>query len=378
MTSISVELVNLRAQPTRAHAALLLLVGACLCKLLRALRAAPLCVVLALFLQGAALSEPRIVVEPPDQEIVTLLESAFELPANSDDLEPSAFRDLLRIQRDRMNALLRGLGYYAADTVVLIRGAPVDLDAPSGGATVEGVPTDELTFVATTGPVYRVRSFRVFHGAPDVQPPSEVAGVIGLPATAEIFAIVESDWRTFMRDVGHPFAIGIKRVVTEDDSARVVDVELTVEAGPVVRFGNVRFLGVSHTDRALLQASVGFSPGERYREPALWELRSALERLPGIDEVKIRLAPFPDDQAMYPVIVTLVETPRPDVPLPLKDVLGVVLLSGAAVSVSIVQVSRARRADASRWTAHWYAIVIGLLLIAGGVFAALRVLSLLD
>jgi hypothetical protein len=345
----------------------------------RAVRIVVAVLVVACMSGGAAWATERVVVRADDSgQLAGLLDQTLNMPADTiGDPRSAEFVDRARIERDRLTDVLRGLGYYAGEVEVRVGDAPLfsDLAATDAGVQDAGA----VTFVATPGPVYRIRSFRMVQVGPagDAQPANPVDDVVGLPATAETLANVEERWRSLMRDVGHPFADGIKRSVVPDHAAQVVDVVLEVALGPVVRLGQVRFLGLLHIDPEQLRPLVSFKPGERYQAEKLLALQTALEQQPQIESATVHLSAMADASGSHPVTVTVVETPVKGPAGPIDGLIGIAVLGAAATSVAVVQVSRARTGDASPWRSHWYFYLIAVLLVVSGAMVGLRVMQFL-
>lgn len=346
----------------------------------RTARAMTLALLAACVYHGGALAAGNVSVrgEGDNSQIVNLLERSLNPQADaSGDPQSAEFRDRMAIERDRLIAVLHGLGYYGAEVEVRIGDVPLPLDSPA--AETAGIDAGAVSFVATPGPVYLVRSFRLVaaEDAADPEAGTMVEDVVGLPAMGETLAIVEADWRSVMQQVGHAFAGGVERHVAADDSARMVDVVLEVDQGPLVRLGNVRFVGLLHTDPEALRALVSFQPGERYQAEKLFALREALETQPLIESVRVNLSSATDDSGLHPVTVTIVERPVEGPGTPLDGLIGIAVLGASAISVAGVQVARARSGDSSPWSAHWYFYGIAALLAASAAMVGLRLFQFL-
>lgn len=357
---------NAGAPVRRARDLLRLIVARCL-------NAGFVAVIALAAMAGAGAAAERVVVRDGDGSgvIARTLEETLNLPADAvGDTGSPEFIAEAAMESERLEAVLRGYGYYAADVQALVNRVPVPDVAEPG----ESGP---VTFVATLGPLYHIGSFHLLAEGAPVSAGNARPDVVGQPATAEILTNLEAEWRGLMRDVGYPFAEGAKRRVTRDDTARTIDVTVEGRLGPLVRLGPVRFIGALATSPATLAAAVPFQPGERYRAQNVQALEAAVAALPSIEKVWVRVSPVPGDDGLHPVTVTVAEVASRQPDRPLDGMIGMGVLGAAALSVAAVQLARARTGDAAPWRSHWSFYLIAFLLAASAAMAAMRIAQFL-
>jgi translocation and assembly module TamA len=115
-------------------------------------------------------------------------------------------------------------------------------------------------------------------------------------ARAESVVKAQSALLLYLADRSYPFAKVTNRRVVVDHAARTMRVEVTVDRGREVRFGDVRIKGAPGVDRGLVRRRVVWQKGAEYRSAPLRETRQALFALGVFSSVRIS----PDENRIGP------------------------------------------------------------------------------
>ena len=105
----------------------------------------------------------------------------------------------------------------------------------------------------------------------------------------------------------------VEGVVLADRARAEAVIRLTVELGPLTRFGEVEVRGVPPGLEGAVAARVGFAAGDRYRPAALDDARAALYGLGRF--ALVRVEPDRDDDEVVDVTITVAEAARHDLRL---------------------------------------------------------------
>jgi hypothetical protein len=277
------------------------------------------------------------------------LSSTIDLPAATlQGTTPAQVLGLIRTDRDRLAAALRGFGFYEGQVEVLLNGEPLDTEADTTRKLQKAFDQGQVAilYVPTYGPAYRIRSVRVVTEREGTEQVLCDVGcpfadqVSGKPATVSSLAQIEADWLSRQRQTGSALDAVIDRTISPDSATKTVDVTLAIEMQPQARLGPVHFQGLQRIDPDALQRYVPFRPGDQYRPALLEHLRAVLDQSSLFRTIHIDLAP-PDESGLRPVTVSLVERPQPPPQFPLLDVLGVGVFVATALVLATNLLARA-------------------------------------
>ncbi|HYD07612.1 MAG TPA: autotransporter assembly complex family protein, partial [Reyranella sp.] len=219
-------------------------------------------------------------------------------------------------RRIRVAGALRSKGYYDGRVTATVAGQPVD--EPAALDAIEQRPETEtitFTFDVATGPIYRVVDLAI-------QGPADIVGYPGLdrkkltlepgkPADAATIIATEDEILGQVRDRGYALATVTRREVLIDHATREARVTFTVDSGPTVRMGRVRFSGTEKVDTTYLQKRVPFEEGEIYAPAKVNALRDRLTSLGVFNSVRIKEAKSLDERGELPIDVEVTDrSPR--------------------------------------------------------------------
>jgi hypothetical protein len=161
-----------------------------------------------------------------------------------------------------------------------------------------------------------------------------------------------------------------------DAVSRDVTVLLTVDEGPQVKLGTLRFRGLWRNNPESLNRSLPYQAGDSYQPELLDRLRAALQRLPYFQSVRVELAAAPEASGLYPVTVTVVEKPPDPQRLALSSTIGAITLGLTAMMLAVSQLAAV--AALPFWQRHAGQVHAGIwgLLIASALLALQRFLDL--
>ncbi len=113
-----------------------------------------------------------------------------------------------------------------------------------------------------------------------------------------------------LREAGHAFAgsVAIDAVASRRDAT--LDVTFVIDAGPLVRLGELQPTGLDTTKPGLLATLKTWSDGAVYRPATLDRLRTRLRATGIFDGIGVELARQPDESGNFPVNLQLVEAKR--------------------------------------------------------------------
>lgn len=321
-------------------------------------------------------------------DIDSALQNSLNLSATaSRDWQATQALDQMRIDRDRLNALLRAFGLYQGRIDVLVNERPLALDRPDAALALQSAFNDgsvRILFVPTFGPVYRIRSVRVTRGTgPDAETQTLSDAESGLPeqvggrlAMAETMARIEGTWLLRQKETGHALARVVNRTVSPDADSPAVDVTLAVDEGPELKLGPVQFKGLQRIDPDSLEQYVPFRSGDSYRPALIDRLRTTLQHLPFFQSVRVDLAATPDASGLLPVTISVVEKPPGTRQLLLSGLMGAVIFGLSAAMLALSQLAAA--GTRGLWERHGRQVraATWILLIASALLGLQRLLYL--
>jgi translocation and assembly module TamA len=233
-----------------------------------------------------------------DDALRALLSEVSETRRLIDRPPPSLTRLRRRAEDDRahLERALRSEGYYDATIDVSI-----DPDAE---------PVN-VVFRVDPGPRYRLREVAIEVSPPDADvalPSLEELGIApGTPAVAQTILDAETTLVEQARARGYALAeVGERRAVVDHD-ADAMDLTLRLNAGPLVRFGDIEVTGLDEVERDFVERRLPWQPGELITSERLAEGQRLLRETDLFSTIRTRLGETPDAAGRLPVTVIVNE-----------------------------------------------------------------------
>lgn len=233
-----------------------------------------------------------------DQALRGLLQEVSETRRLVDRPPPSLTRLRRRAEDDRarLQRALRSEGYY---------GAAIDLSIDAAAEPVH------IVFQVDPGPQYRLRDVAIEVAPPEADLPlpsrQELGIAPGTPAVAQTILDAETRLVEQARTRGHALADAGDRRAIVDHDADAMDLTLRLEAGPLVRFGEIEVAGLEEVEREVVERRLPWRQGELITSERLAEGQRALRETDLFSTIRTRLGTTPDDEGRLPVTVVVTE-----------------------------------------------------------------------
>jgi translocation and assembly module TamA len=233
-----------------------------------------------------------------DDALRELLNEVSETRRLIDRPPPSLTRLRRRAEEDRahLQRALRSEGYYDAT---------IDISIDPEAKPVK------VVFQVDPGPRYRLREVAIEVTPPDADlplPSLEELGIApGSPAVAQTILDAETRLVDQARASGHALAAAGERRAVVDHDADAMDLTLRVNAGPLVRFGEIEVTGLDKVGRDFVERRLPWRPGELITSERLAEGQRALRDTDLFSTIRTRLGEIPDAAGRLPVTVMVNE-----------------------------------------------------------------------
>lgn len=233
-----------------------------------------------------------------DEALRELLNEVSETRRLVERPPPSLTRLRRRAEDDRarLQQALRSEGYYDATIDISI------------DAEVEPV---DVVFQVAPGPRYRLRDVAIEVAPPDADlplPNREELGIApGTPAVAQTILDAETRLVNLARARGYALAEAGERRAVVDHDADAMDLTLRVDAGGLVRFGDIEVTGLKEVERDFVERRLPWQPGELITTERLAEGQRALRDSELFSTIRTRLGQTPDAEGRLPVTVIVTE-----------------------------------------------------------------------
>ncbi len=270
-------------------------------------------------------------LESAARDVSILDQTRAEAPVAGDELARRIEADVPRI-----TDALWARGYYAADVTIQIgsvaaRNGAVDVSALARSA--ERFRSRELVPVLiqiTPGPLYRLSSVaaidartgqhvaapppaRSLFFAPVLasQPATPVSFglAVGDPAATPAILAAATRLSDQFRSAGHPFVKVARRQPVIDHRSQTVDLQFTVDPGPIAVLGNIAVTGTTDVDPAVVRSFIYAEPGDAYSPQALTRIRKSVARIEALGAVRVKEASRLDASGGLPIFVEVTERP---------------------------------------------------------------------
>jgi translocation and assembly module TamA len=263
----------------------------------------------------AANPQPYSVAIAPtaDDTLNKALTDASSLVSLRESAPVGPFPLLARARGDveRLQKVLHGLGYYAAQVDVSIAGRP--LDDPTLLTTLDDTTgTVAVKIAVTPGPLFHLRHISLTGDVPsDPQAKRELEAKLGLepgaPAVASEVLAAGARVLTALRDSGHALAKVDSPIATLDPAAKVLDVSFAVHAGPQVDLGPISVSGLARLNESYLRRRMNLHAGERYSPAVIARARGDLAATGLFTTIRVEPASKLDASGRLPVAVVVKE-----------------------------------------------------------------------
>ena len=233
-----------------------------------------------------------------DKALLKALEKISNLVALKDKPPPSLVALQRRAEGDlpRFQRVLRSRGF-------LVGTAGIEIDRARKPVL--------LTVGIKSGPMFTLGSYRIKFTQPPPEgfqaKPKALGLKIGGPAEAAPIIAAEGKVRTALAARGHPLAKVIRRRAIADRRTNRLNVTLTVEPGPMARFGRVTVSGLTKVRESFVRRRFTWKRAQRYDPRRLVETRKALVDSRLFSSIRIIQAKALDANGELPLEVKLKE-----------------------------------------------------------------------
>lgn len=130
----------------------------------------------------------------------------------------------------------------------------------------------------------------------------------GAPATGKAIIGIENELINALRTRAFAFARVISKNVIADRTTNIVDIMITVQTGPVVRFGPTSIIGAQHVKPAFFAINQEWKPGELYSPQVLEKTESSLQTSGVFQSVQIEEAKELGQDWTLPITINVTES----------------------------------------------------------------------
>lgn len=243
----------------------------------------------------------------PDGELRAELESASQLVQGADRPVAGSIGLIQRANGDfeQLIAALYENARYAGEVRILLDGRrladlPPDADLRSGGA----VP---VRILVEPGKQFRFGDVNIRDVDGRAYAAAEQGLISGQLAKSTVILDAEQALVLDLEKGGHPFAQVSGRDVVADHDRGVLDVSLTLEAGPTAPFGQTAVDGAESVNSAFIVRMAGVRQGEQYDPEELAAAEKRLRSLEVFSSVTVRGNDSLAADGSVPVQVTVAE-----------------------------------------------------------------------
>jgi translocation and assembly module TamA len=243
-----------------------------------------------------------VVFDVPDIDgLQDLISQSSQLVSLADNPPASVAGLRRRAEADveRFEAVMKSLGYYQSAISFT-----VDTD----------VDPIVVTVTVDPGQQYVLAAFDIayFGGAPvheEARPNlDDIAVELGSPAVSDAVIGAEARVVRYLRNRGYPFASADDRLVLADHDDKTIWVQIAIEPGPFVRFGETRISGTDRTEAVYFERRVPWQKGEVYDQRLVDSLRQDLIDAGIFSLVRIRVDEDTDAETR-PILIEIDEGP---------------------------------------------------------------------
>jgi translocation and assembly module TamA len=238
-----------------------------------------------------------------NRQLDTTLRQSSQLIALRSSAAVSPFGLIGRARGDvaRLTTVLESFGYYQGSISIRIEDMALEQSSLPERLTALPRGTDARVAIAVTlGPLYRIGRIDI-----DGTLPPEARSALGLqtgaPAVAADVLQGGARLQAALQNMGYAYARVDAPIAYENPDTDVLDLSFHVDAGPRVRFGEVRFTGLKQVREAVVRRRVQLPVGELYNAALVERARRELLDLGVFGAVSIQLAKTPDSEGRVPI-----------------------------------------------------------------------------
>jgi translocation and assembly module TamA len=247
-----------------------------------------------------------------------ILESSLLVRLQDEPLGlPVALIGRARADADRVNTILRALGYFDGQVAITLDGLPRD-DPSLPTRLQDATGSIPVVVQATPGPRTTIGTVEALGpgGQPlaDLLPGFIVSSELGLgrgaPARGSEILAAEQRLLAAVRTRGYAYAQILPRSLVRDPAARSLAVTIRVDPGAQVRIGRIEVEGLETIDPGFVNARMAPREGQPMTPAEIEAARRALLNLGVFAVVRARTAPAPRPDGTADLILTATERPR--------------------------------------------------------------------
>jgi translocation and assembly module TamA len=241
------------------------------------------------------------------------LRATSELLSLRDGAPVSPFGLIARARGEveRLKSVVESYGYYQSTVTITIEGT--GLNSPGLAETLMALPKGQEARVAVSfklGPLYHLRKVTIDGTIPESAAASFTLQP-GAPAVAADVLAAGTRVLTTLQDQGYAFAKVDPPVAFEDQTLPVLDVSFHVDAGPRVKIGEIRLVGLKRVHEKLVRRRLTLHTGQLFNPTAIEAARRDLSTLGPFGAISVELGTAADATGdAVPVTFVLRERPR--------------------------------------------------------------------
>lgn len=240
-----------------------------------------------------------------------------DAPPDGDTLARRASADI-----DPMLDALWARGYFNAQVSIAVDGAVVSQagEPPPGfAAAAERFRNRAPAPVVVTvnpGPLFTLRNVDIVAGEKRdptavIADPAKVSGLKpGDPASSASLRAAQAALVDYWRAHSRPLAKVVEIRPVVDHAAKIMDVSLVVDPGPVAGFGEFGIGETGDIPEAVVRSFIYLEPGDPYSPKELADTRKSIATIPAVGAVRMREGTALDARGNLPIFVEVSERPK--------------------------------------------------------------------
>ncbi|WP_299862854.1 autotransporter assembly complex family protein [uncultured Hoeflea sp.] len=243
----------------------------------------------------------------PDGELRAALERASQLVQGADRPVAGSIGLIQRANGDfeQLVGALYENARYAGRVRILLDGRRLSELPPD--ADLRGAEPVPVQISVKPGQPFRFGEVSIRNADGQTYDTSQDGLVPGAVAKSTVILTAEKALIRRLEGEGHPFAQIVERDVVADHERGVIDVALTVEAGPVAPFGPTAVDGAESVDSDFIAMMAGVPEGETYDPATLTAAARRLRALEVFSSVTVRGSDSLSANGAVPVDVSVAE-----------------------------------------------------------------------
>jgi translocation and assembly module TamA len=243
-----------------------------------------------------------------------VLQASSQLVGLKDKAPAGPFALIARARDDigRFQTVLESYGYYQGRIAISIDHQ--SLDAPNLADVLDGVPTGTTVPVDVSikpGALYYLRRISIKGAVPPGVDTAQALGVAeGQPAIASKVVAGTTRLLTALQEQGYALATVSEPIASEDDKAHVLDVSISVDAGPRVLIGEIAVKGLHDVNEEFVRRALRVHTGQLYQPSKIEAARQALLAFGVFSGVSVNTGKHLDSAGRIPLVFEIQERPK--------------------------------------------------------------------